>query len=178
LAERVRARRERAARRDAVLWVGRFAAHKNVDRLLAGFARTRFAATGGELVLVADRADARTRRALAERRGVTLQTDVSEDTLDELYATCRLLVMPSLEEGFGLPVWEAIACGLPVCVSDGGALPEIARGFVKPFPATSVDALAAAIDTSLADERDRTAPVRPSLGEFAAELVATLERVA
>jgi len=42
-----------------------------------------------------------------------------------LYANATLFVMPSFEEGFGLPVLEAMASGIPVIASDGGALPEI-----------------------------------------------------
>ncbi len=63
------------------------------------------------------------------------------------------MVQPSLEEGFGLPAWEAQTCGVPVCVSDGGSLPETTLGFARPFPATSVDAMAAALDASAAEAR-------------------------
>jgi glycosyltransferase involved in cell wall biosynthesis len=73
-----------------------------------------------------------------------------------LYATSLFLVQPSLEEGFGLPAWEAISCGLPVCVSDGGSLPEVSRGFAEPFPAASVVAMSAAIDACAMAARRRT----------------------
>jgi len=178
LADRVRTIRAGAPRRDAVLYVGRFAPHKNVERLIGAFGRTRFAAAGGELLLVGDTPDARLRRLAGSRRSVTLAGPVEEQVIPTLYATCRLLVMPSLEEGFGLPVWEAMASGLPVCVSDGGALPATARGAAVPFPATSVDAMAAAIDASLARDAVCAAPDGPSLRDFAAQVVSELERVA
>jgi len=50
---------------------------------------------------------------------------VREDPLAGLYANAELFVLPSFEEGFGLPVLEAMASGTPVIASDGGALPEI-----------------------------------------------------
>jgi glycosyltransferase involved in cell wall biosynthesis len=50
---------------------------------------------------------------------------VDDETLAGLYARASLFVLPSQDEGFGLPALEAMASGAPVVVSDGGALPEI-----------------------------------------------------
>jgi glycosyltransferase involved in cell wall biosynthesis len=50
---------------------------------------------------------------------------VPNDDLPGLYARAELLVLPSFDEGFGLPALEAMACGAPVLVSNGGALPEV-----------------------------------------------------
>ena len=52
---------------------------------------------------------------------------VPNDDLPGLYARAELLVLPSFDEGFGLPALEAMACGAPVLVSNGGALPEVVR---------------------------------------------------
>jgi glycosyltransferase involved in cell wall biosynthesis len=61
---------------------------------------------------------------------------VHRDDLPALYSLAELFVFPSLYEGFGLPVLEAMSCGTPVLISNQGALPEIARGIhpqVDPF---------------------------------------------
>ena len=50
---------------------------------------------------------------------------VEDSTLAGLYANARLFVLPSQDEGFGMPALEAMASGTPVIVSDGGALPEV-----------------------------------------------------
>ena len=52
-------------------------------------------------------------------------TDADDRLLRALYSTATLLAVPSLDEGFGLPAAEAMACGLPVLAANRGALPEI-----------------------------------------------------
>jgi len=136
---------------EAALYVGRFASHKNLARLVSAFGRTRFRRRGGRLILVGG-----TEAELASLLGRPLDEDerafldvrrgCSDDELETLYATCRLLVQPSLEEGFGLPAWEALSCGLPVAASDGGSLPEIVADWAEPFSCRSESAMAEAID--------------------------------
>jgi len=93
---------------------------------------------------------------------------VAEAELPALYAGASLFVFPSLYEGFGLPVLEAMACGTPVICSNVSSLPEVAgdpstdrstgsRGTSGPAAALLVDpldvaALAAAIGRALGDE--------------------------
>jgi glycosyltransferase involved in cell wall biosynthesis len=158
LAHRVLAERRRLPRADVALYVGRFATHKNLRRLVTAFGRTAFAAAAGRLLLVGgtqeEVTDLSVRLSPAEREVVELRRPCPQDELERLLATCLFVVQPSLEEGFGLPVWEAQTCGVPVCVSDGGSLPETTLGFVEPFPATSVEAMTAAIDACAAESRE------------------------
>jgi alpha-1,3-rhamnosyl/mannosyltransferase len=69
----------------------------------------------------------------------------------ELFADARMLVLPSYEEGFGLPVLEAMACGVPVVVSSRGSLPEVAGAAAEPIDPDDADALAARMAALLDD---------------------------
>ena len=74
-----------------------------------------------------------------------------------LYAGARLLVMPSFEEGFGLPVLEAMTLGVPVVASNRGSLPEVlgdAGPLVNP---DEPDEIAGAMKRVLDDEAYRSA---------------------
>lgn len=177
--ERVRTLRAEVPRRDAILAVGRFGFHKNLRRLILAFAQTALARRGGQLVLVGGSED-----EVAELRAFASQHDAEQVTIDGfvpqaqlelLYASCRVVALPSLEEGFGLPAWEAIACGVPVCVSAGGSLPEVTRGMVETFSPTSVPEIAAALDRATAPEAGGEplgAPFQaPSVGDFASSVV-------
>ena len=64
------------------------------------------------------------RQGLSER--VKLIGFVADDDLPALYSAADLLAFPSLYEGFGLPLLEAMACGAPVLSSDASSLPEVA----------------------------------------------------
>ena len=70
---------------------------------------------------------------------------VPDEDLPALYSATDLFVFPSLYEGFGLPVLEAMACGAPVVTSNTSSLPEVAGGAALLVDPNSVDALARAM---------------------------------
>jgi len=83
-----------------------------------------------------------------ERRVVLVERLLTVEELVEQYSTARIALVPSFFEGFGFPASEAMACGLPVIATAGGALPEVVGtggevGRVVPF--RDPEALAAAI---------------------------------
>jgi glycosyltransferase involved in cell wall biosynthesis len=82
---------------------------------------------------------------------------VTAEELEGLYRASTCFVFPSLYEGFGLPVLEAMARGLPVACSDRGALVEVADEAARMFDPEQPHAIAAAIESLLADpiERER-----------------------
>ncbi len=77
---------------------------------------------------------------------------VSDDDLPALYAGTTLFVYPSLYEGFGLPVTEAMACGAPVVSSNASSLPEVAGDAALYFDPRDVDAMTDAMLRALADD--------------------------
>jgi glycosyltransferase involved in cell wall biosynthesis len=78
---------------------------------------------------------------------------VPDTRREELYRSARVLVMPSLDEGFGLPALEAMSAGVPVIVSSRGSLPEVVGGAGAEVEPMDVAGLADAIERALADER-------------------------
>ena len=81
---------------------------------------------------------------------------IPEVYLPGLYAGATLFVLPSLEEGFGLPALEAMACGTPVITSNAGALPEIAGDAALLINPYHTDEIGNALITLLSSERLRT----------------------
>ncbi len=77
---------------------------------------------------------------------------VSDQQLVQLYNLADLFVFPSLYEGFGLPVLEAMACGTPVVTSNQSSLPEVSGNAALLCDPTSYESLAEAIERVLMDE--------------------------
>ncbi|HEY6836886.1 MAG TPA: glycosyltransferase family 1 protein [Gaiellaceae bacterium] len=102
-----------------------------------------------------DRGDGEAARAAAARRGLEQRVDfkghVSGDELAALYRGAACLVFPSRDEGFGLPLLEAMASGVPVVATRAGALPEIAGDAAILVEPGDPVALAGGIERALAD---------------------------
>jgi glycosyltransferase involved in cell wall biosynthesis len=82
---------------------------------------------------------------------VRFLADVSNDELAALYSAALFAAYPSLYEGFGLPVLEAMACGCPVLTSDASSMPEVAGGAALLVDPTDIDSIASGLRTLLAD---------------------------
>lgn len=142
-----------------LLYVGSNKPHKNLPRLVAAFAQTA-SETSGNLI-IAGAWDDRYPEAQNEARRHGLQQRVifehhpSNARLEQLYAAARGFVFPSLYEGFGLPVLEAMATGLPVATTDRGSLREVAGDAALLFDPDDEGSIAAALRQLLADEHPR-----------------------
>jgi glycosyltransferase involved in cell wall biosynthesis len=113
-----------------ILSVGTLQPRKNYELLIRAFKQVadnfphRLVIAGGRGWLE-DRIGAEiARQGLADR--IRLLGFVADEDLPALYSGAQLLAFPSLYEGFGLPVLEAMACGVPVLASDVSSLPEVA----------------------------------------------------
>jgi glycosyltransferase involved in cell wall biosynthesis len=149
--QRVQQLRTSTQIRPVALYVGRYPKHKNVERLIRVFPRTEFARGGGQLQLVGgEPSQLDAIRTLVEQTGatasVTVAGRVGDEQLDRFYAEAQMLVLPSYEEGYGLPAYEALNFGLPVCSSTGGALADVAPYAAATFDPHSDTGLAKAID--------------------------------
>lgn len=164
-ADAVRARRAQSTRRAHILFMGTLSVRKNVGTLLEAYARLRAAKPDAPpLVLAGHRTPASARwearcgeTPLAGHVTITGYVDSARKT--DLYADAAMLVLPSYEEGFGLPVLEAMACGVPVIVSSRGSLPEVAGAAAAPIDPDDADGFARAMQ-ALLDSGGRDAGAR------------------
>jgi glycosyltransferase involved in cell wall biosynthesis len=147
-----------------LLYVGNLLPHKNVLRLLDALALLR--APGPARLIIRGAGRASYTRALRQRvealrldRLVTFHEYADQRTLRDLYAHAECLVLPSLGEGFGLPVLEAMACGTPVITSNVSSLPEAGGDAALRVDPRDPAGLAEAMDRVLAD-RDLRADLR------------------
>jgi glycosyltransferase involved in cell wall biosynthesis len=84
-------------------------------------------------------------QSLGLAQQVQLIGRVAEDDLPKWYSACNVFVYPSLYEGFGLPVLEAMACGAPVITSNVTSLPEVVGAAGMVIEPTDTEALAAVL---------------------------------
>lgn len=129
-----------------ILAVGTLEPRKNYRRL----AEAHRMLPGAPPLVIAGRPGWNGARA-PEGPGVRVLGHVDDATLAALYSNASLLAFPSLLEGFGLPLLEAMGHGLPSLVGDRGALPELGGDAVVAVDPESVDAIAAGLSRLLAD---------------------------
>jgi glycosyltransferase involved in cell wall biosynthesis len=156
-----------------ILAVGTVEPRKNYPRLLAAFRQLRgrhgilpFTINGRPGVpqlVIAGRpgwAYGDALRRIAAEPGVRYLGHVDEPTLSALYESASVLAFPSLYEGFGLPLLEAMSRGVPAVVGAVGALPELAPGAAIMVEPEDVDGIAGALEQLLSD-----ANLRRKLGD-------------
>jgi len=136
-----------------ILYLGINKPHKNLVRLVEAFAKVK----NRRNLVLAGKEDPRYREVHEVVKQLSLQDrvvflgQVPEDDLPALYSGAALFVFPSLYEGFGLPLLEAMACGVPVVCSSTSSLPEIAGRAAVMVDPLDVSQLARALERVLGD---------------------------
>jgi glycosyltransferase involved in cell wall biosynthesis len=165
--------RDLGIERPYLLFVGNPKPHKNLDTVVKAYARARrMAQFDAPLVCVGNRGASEFRiRQRADHLGIAdrvrLLGHVAQEALPAIYQGATLFLYPTLYEGFGLPVVEAMASGLPVITSNTSALKEIAEGYAHLVDPLDVDGMAKAIAHCMGDAEHRAALAR--LGSRRAE---------
>jgi glycosyltransferase involved in cell wall biosynthesis len=152
-----------------LLYVGTIEPRKNVRGLLDAYARLRARRADAPRLVIAGRVEPGSAGALAPMHQAPLAGHVEyrgyvpADEREALFKGAQAFVLPSFDEGFGIPALEAMAAGVPVVVSNRGALPEVvgdAGMFVDP---DDEESLAAALDRMIGDADLRAGCVRRGL---------------
>ena len=158
-----------------LLHVGHNAAYKNRAGVLDVFDRLRDV-PDLHLVLVGPPPTSELRARTAALANVHFAGPLDDAALHDLYRRAALFLFPSLYEGYGMPVLEAMAAGCPVVCSTAPALVEVAGEDALCAPATAPDALAAACRSLLADESLRRRLIAAGQARAACFDVASLGR--
>ncbi|MEW6608544.1 MAG: glycosyltransferase family 1 protein [bacterium] len=123
-----------------ILFVGNVEPKKNLIRLFEAFSQVKNSIDGYNLVIAGggwafDKLFQKVKESNLQK-DVIFTGYISDEDLPALYSGAEIFVFPSLYEGFGLPVIEAMACGTPVITSNSASLPELARDagiLIDPF---------------------------------------------
>lgn len=142
--------------------IGTLERRKNVPTLVTAFGSIADGLPDLHLVIAGgagdDSSDVETAIAAlspSSRRRVHVLGRVDDETAAWILHNARVLAYPSLDEGFGFPLLEAMACGVPVVASDVGSIPEIAGDAALLVAPSDVDGLAHALSTAVGDEHTR-----------------------
>jgi glycosyltransferase involved in cell wall biosynthesis len=186
---RERFRRQWGLARDFVLYVGGFDFRKNLLGALRAFAALPDADRARLDFVIACRLAPEERAVLEQAAAglgiagsLKLTGFVSDEDLRALYQLCRVFFFPSLYEGLGLPVLEALQCGAPVVAARHSSIPEFAGSVCALADSCATEDLTRALQAALAEPRDAEAAARQAHAagfrwERVAELACqTLER--
>ncbi len=128
-----------------ILYVGRSDPYKNLTVLIKAFALALKKLDNNAKLIIAGSPDKRYPEGRELTRSLNLQNNIvwtgylSDEDLVRTFQTADLLVHPSQYEGFGLPVLEAMACGIPVISSNASSLPEVGGDAVLYCPPNDIE---------------------------------------
>ena len=139
-----------------IYYVGNAHPHKNVEGLIKVF--TELKNKHKNLKLVLSGFDHFFWQRIKEEfrdKDIIYTGQVSDEQLVALYKRAKVFVLPSFEEGFGIPLLEAMACGVPVVSSRGGSLPEVGSNAAIYFNPFDINDMESKIDKLLKSQKQR-----------------------
>jgi glycosyltransferase involved in cell wall biosynthesis len=156
-----------------ILFVGTLEPRKNVGALLDAYARLRARRPAAPPLVIAGRETPEAGEWLRRMAAPPLAGHVrhlgyvADADRERLYASARVLVLPSLDEGFGLTALEAMSAGVPVIASNRGSLPEVVGDAGTLIEPSDVDGLCAALERVTEDADCAAAHARAGLARAA-----------
>lgn len=158
-------------KRPFLMYTGGIDYRKNIEGLIRAYARLPEKLRRGHQLAIVCAAQDTARRAfqdLAQKEGlsadeIVLTGFVSDEDLRALYNVCKVFVFPSIHEGFGLPVLEAMQCGAPVIGSNRSSIPEVLGLEGALFDPLSDEAITRKLEQTLQDDEFRASLARHGL---------------
>lgn len=140
-----------------IFYVGNAHPHKNLPRLIRAFMKVKEKFPDYQLVLSGPDHYFwnKIKKNVSNPRGLIFTGFVTDEELVTLYKNAQAFIMPSLEEGFGIPVLEAMVCSCPVVSSDAASLPEVGGKAVVYFDPEKEEDMFRKIAGVLSDEKLR-----------------------
>ncbi len=144
-----------------VAYCGNHRSYKNLDRLIRAYARSRLAGADVRLLITGghNEALAVTAQECGVSDKVVFTGFLAAEDIPKLYRGAKAIAYVSLQEGFGLPILEAFASGVPIVTSNVTSMPEVAGDAAILVDPYSVDDIARGLDAAVFDEELRTAKV-------------------
>ncbi|MEK9174234.1 MAG: glycosyltransferase family 1 protein, partial [Patescibacteria group bacterium] len=152
-----------------LLYVGTLQPRKNIPFLIKAFTEYRARFPESQLVIVGNREGHHVDRGITEAAGVVFPGYIDETDLPRVFHMASVFVFPSLYEGFGIPILEAISQSVPVIASDIPCFREIGGEAVLYFDPRNVDSLLQALyslEDSFAKKAELVALGQKQIGHF------------
>ncbi|MBR0427029.1 MAG: glycosyltransferase family 4 protein [Clostridia bacterium] len=150
-----------------LMYVGNLKPHKNLERLLEAYSKT--SNMNETCLLLVGKAFEKyngledKENSLGIKKNVIHTGIVSKEELVDLYNLADLFIFPSLYEGFGLPILEALCCGTPVISSNTSSMPEVGLKYVKYFNPYNVQEITEQIENGLLENSNDELNVRKKI---------------
>ena len=150
-----------------IFYVGNAHPHKNVEGLIKAFLKLRQKYSNLKLVLSGyDHYFWQRLKKESQYKGIIYTGFVTDEELVALYKGAKAFVLPSFEEGFGIPVLEAMACSCPVVSSNTASLPEVGGEAALYFNSAEPDDMEEKISKVLDNEKLRRKLIEKGLQRF------------